>query len=49
LGSRLTGPAVAVEALAAWLNATPALGRHVTRIAKLDELDGLLSPMKGKQ
>jgi ribose 5-phosphate isomerase B len=42
LGSRLTGPAVAVEALAAWLNATPALGRHVTRIAKLDELDGLL-------
>jgi len=39
LGSRLTGANVAVEALAAWLNATPALGRHVARIAKLNELD----------
>jgi len=39
LGSRLTGSVVAIEALEAWLNATPAQGRHVTRIAKLDELD----------
>jgi ribose 5-phosphate isomerase B len=39
LGSRLTGSTVAVEALAAWLNATPEKGRHVARIAKLDELD----------
>jgi ribose 5-phosphate isomerase RpiB len=30
---------VAIEALEAWLHATPAEGRHVTRIAKLDELD----------
>jgi len=39
LGSRVLGPVVAVEAVAAWLNATPGDGRHVTRIAKLDELD----------
>ena len=39
LGSRLTGATVAVEALGAWLNATPAEGRHAARIAKLDELD----------
>ncbi len=39
LGSRLTGTTAAVEALAAWLNSTPAEGRHVARIAKLDELD----------
>ena len=39
LGARLTGAAVAVEALEAWLNATPGQGRHVTRVAKLDELD----------
>lgn len=39
LGSRLTGSTVAVEALGAWLNATPALGRHEARITKLDELD----------
>jgi ribose 5-phosphate isomerase B len=39
LGSRLTGATVAVEALEAWLSATPAEGRHVVRIAKLDELD----------
>lgn len=39
LGSRLTGATVAVEALDAWLSATPAEGRHVARIAKLDELD----------
>jgi ribose 5-phosphate isomerase B len=39
LGARLTGATVAVEALEAWLNATPGQGRHVTRIAKIDELD----------
>ena len=39
LGARLTGPVVAVEALGAWLDATPAEGRHVARIAKIDELD----------
>jgi ribose 5-phosphate isomerase B len=39
LGSRLTGATVAVEALDAWLNSSPAFGRHVARIAKLDELD----------
>ncbi|HUZ40508.1 MAG TPA: ribose 5-phosphate isomerase B [Acidimicrobiales bacterium] len=39
LGSRLTGATVAVEALDAWLNATPAVGRHMARIAKLVALD----------
>ncbi len=42
LGARLTGATVAIEALAAWLDATPGEGRHVTRIAKIDELDGKL-------
>jgi ribose 5-phosphate isomerase B len=40
LGARLTGTVVAIEALEAWLNATPGAGRHVARIAKIDELDG---------
>jgi ribose 5-phosphate isomerase B len=39
LGARLTGTVVAVEALEAWLKATPGLGRHETRVAKIDELD----------
>jgi ribose 5-phosphate isomerase B len=43
LGSRLTGATVAVEALEAWLNATPVQGRHAARIAKLDELDDHLA------
>ncbi len=43
LGSRLTGASVAVEALEAWLNATPVQGRHAARIAKLDELDDHLA------
>jgi ribose 5-phosphate isomerase B len=38
-GARLTGELVAVEALEAWLHATPAEGRHERRIAKLDVLD----------
>jgi ribose 5-phosphate isomerase B len=42
LGSRLTGLAVATEALEAWLNATPLSGRHEARKAKLDELDSSL-------
>jgi len=43
LGSRLTGATVAVEALQAWLNATPVQGRHAARITKLDELDDHLA------
>jgi ribose 5-phosphate isomerase B len=38
LGSRLVGPAVAIDALDAWLNATPGEGRHAGRVAKLDAL-----------
>lgn len=43
LGSRLIGPLVAVEALGAWLNATPGEGRHLDRIEKLSALDEHLS------
>lgn len=39
LGSRLIGESVAVEALHAWLAATPCEGRHLQRIAKLSALD----------
>ncbi len=39
LGSRLIGPAVALDALEAWLEAIPGEGRHLERIAKLDVLD----------
>ena len=39
LGSRLVGPAVAVEALEAWLLARPGDGRHVGRVEKLSVLD----------
>ena len=38
LGSRLTGSVVAVEALDAWLRATPEV-RHEARIEKLRQLD----------
>jgi ribose 5-phosphate isomerase B len=38
LGGRLTGPIVAVEAMEAWLKATPQ-ARHDGRIEKLRELD----------
>jgi ribose 5-phosphate isomerase B len=39
LGSRLIGESVAIEAMGAWLNATPGEGRHLQRIAKLSALD----------
>ena len=39
LGSRVVGTAVAVDALTAFLSATPQSGRHDQRIAKLAELD----------
>lgn len=38
LGARLTGPAVAVDAVGAWLTAVPE-ARHLERIAKLTSLD----------
>lgn len=38
LGGRLVGSVVAVESMAAWLNATPQ-ARHNVRIEKLRELD----------
>lgn len=41
LGSRLTGTQVALDCLAAWLDATPGEGRHVGRIEKLHQLDEL--------
>lgn len=43
LGSRMIGPPVAVDALEAWLKATPGDGRHVERIEKLHVLDEHLS------
>jgi ribose 5-phosphate isomerase B len=39
LGARLIGAPVAVDALEAWLHATPGEGRHLARLAKLAELD----------
>ena len=39
MGSRLIGPSVAVEALEAWLHATPGAGRHAGRVEKLIVLD----------
>lgn len=39
LGARLIGPPVAIDALEAWLEATPADGRHLGRIEKLRVLD----------
>lgn len=39
LGSRVTGVAVALEAVAAWLTEAPGEGRHLGRIAKLTQLD----------
>jgi ribose 5-phosphate isomerase B len=42
LGSRLTGESVAVDALQAWLDATPQ-DRHLARIDKLHALDDRVS------
>jgi len=42
LGARLIGAPVAIDAVAAWLNATPGAGRHLGRIEKLDALDARL-------
>jgi ribose 5-phosphate isomerase B len=42
LGGRTVGSAVAIDALAAFLGATEAHGRHEGRIEKLATLDGLL-------
>ena len=42
LGARLIGAPVAIDAVAAWLNATPGVGRHLGRIEKLDALDARL-------
>ena len=39
LGERLIGMTVALEAVVAWLEATPGGGRHQNRIDKLDALD----------
>ena len=39
LGARLIGAPVAVDALEAWLTATPGEGRHLRRIEKLSALD----------
>ena len=43
LGARLIGAPVAIDAVDAWLNATPGVGRHLGRIEKLDALDARLS------
>jgi len=40
IGERLVGPAVAVEALDAWLGATFEGGRHEGRVAKIDAIGG---------
>ena len=48
LGSRITGPAVAIDALVAFLSAPEDGGRHDRRIAKLAELDrGLVHNSEG--
>jgi len=41
LGSRTIGLAVALDAVDAWLDAVPALGRHIDRLSKLAALDDL--------
>jgi RpiB/LacA/LacB family sugar-phosphate isomerase len=41
LGGRTIGTAVAIEAVDAWLDAVPALGRHLGRLNKLAALDDL--------
>jgi len=39
LGARIIGVPVAVDALEAWLGATPGEGRHLRRVEKLSALD----------
>jgi len=39
LGARLIGAPVAIDALEAWLSATPGEGRHLRRLEKLSALD----------
>jgi ribose 5-phosphate isomerase B len=41
LGARTVGPAVALDAVDAWLDAVPAFGRHLVRLNKLAALDDL--------
>jgi len=43
LGARLIGVPVAVDALEAWLTATPGEGRHLRRLEKLAALDANLT------
>ncbi len=38
-GARITGTQVAIDALNAWLDAPLGQGRHLLRLAKIDELD----------
>ncbi len=40
IGERLVGPAVAQEALDAWLGASFEGGRHSGRVAKIDAIGG---------
>lgn len=44
LGARLIGEPVALDAVQAWLGATPGEGRHIGRIDKLSALDQRLTP-----
>jgi ribose 5-phosphate isomerase B len=41
LGARTVGSGVALDAVDAWLDAVPALGRHLVRLNKLAALDDL--------
>jgi ribose 5-phosphate isomerase B len=41
LGGRTTGPATAFDAVDAWVDAVPSLGRHLARLSKLAALDDL--------
>lgn len=43
LGERTTGALAALEAVDAWLGATPAGGRHLRRVEKLAALDGAVA------
>jgi len=43
IGARSLGPAVAVDAVDAWLDTAPGGGRHLERLAKLAALDDMNS------